>query len=73
MSKLEITNYRFNRNLETRRGGWVEGKSEATDIWHTLVYAHSLRSANRWVLKDMKNREEPDIYISLPLIKAHNQ
>lgn len=65
-----MSEYRFKRNKETRRGGWVEGKSEATGIWHTLIYAHSLRSANRWVLKDMKNREEPDIYTSLPILKG---
>lgn len=70
MTKFIITNYRFRRNLETRRAGWVEGKSKSTGKWHVLIYAHSIRSANRWVIKDMKNREKPEIYTSLPLIEA---
>ena len=69
MSDVVMTEYRFKRNKEVRRGGWVEGRSEATGIWHTLIYAHSLRSANRWVVKDIKNSQVPDIYTDLPLIK----
>lgn len=72
MSNVVMTEYRFKRNLATKRAGWVEGRSKATDVWYPLIYVYSIKSANRWVIKDMKNREKPDVYTNLPLIEAHN-
>lgn len=69
---LPYAEFRFKRNWTTKRGGWVQGKSEVTEVWYPLVYVNSLRAADRYVNKIMKRREEPDTFVSLPLIKAHD-
>ena len=66
---LPIAEFRFKRDWETRRAGWVQGKSEVSDGWHSLKYCRSVKAANRYVKKVIENRKEPITYISLPLIE----
>lgn len=69
LNGLPVVEFRFKRDWETRRSGWVQGKSEVSGGWHPLKYCRSVKAANRYVKKVIARREEPVTYISLPLIE----
>lgn len=67
---VAIAEFRFKRDWERRRAGWVQGRSVATDGWYPLKYVGSLRAANRYVNKIIARRSEPVQYVSLPLVEG---
>ena len=67
---IAIAEFRFKRDWETRRAGWVQGKSEVSDGWHPLKYCRSIKAADRYVRKVMARRAEPIAYINLPIEKV---
>lgn len=70
INDLPVAEFRFKRDWDSKRGGWVQGRSEATNGWHSLKYCRSLRAADRCVRKIMARRSEPITYIQLPIIKG---
>ena len=67
---LPYAEFRFKRDWESRRGGWVQGKSEVSGGWHSLKYCRSTKAADRYVRKVMARRDEPITYIELPLVQG---
>jgi hypothetical protein len=65
---LPMAEFRFKRNWETRRAGWVQGRSEVSNGWHSLKYCSSVKAADRFVRKIIARRDEPVQYVELPLI-----
>lgn len=67
---LLVVEFRFKRDWETRRAGWVQGRSEVSNGWHSLKYCRSVKAADRYVNKVITRREEPKTYTELPLVRA---
>lgn len=68
---LAFAEFRFKRDWERRRGGWVQARSVATNVWHPLKYVRSLRAADRYVRKVMVRRNESIQYVELPIKEEH--
>jgi hypothetical protein len=66
---LPMAEFRFKRNWATVRGGWVQGRSEESNGWHSLVYVRSVKAADRYVRKLIARREDPRMFIELPIEK----
>jgi len=64
--EFKMIEFRFKRDWQTRYAGWVQGKSEVSNGWVPLKYCRSVKAANRYVIKVLKQRKEPVQYISLP-------
>lgn len=70
INDLPVAEYRFKRNWETRREGWVQAKTDVSNGWVSIKYCRSLKAADRFVRKVIARREEPDTYIQLPIIRS---
>ena len=66
---LQLAEFRFNRDWESRRSGWVQGRSEVSNGWHSLKYCRNIKAANRYVVRIIARRNEPVQYVELPLSK----
>jgi hypothetical protein len=67
---LAFAEFRFKRDWESKRGGWVQGRSVASDGWHSIKYCRSVKAADRYVSRVIARRQEPVQYVELPLVKA---
>lgn len=67
---LPYAEFRFKRDWETRRAGWVQGKSEVSGGWHPIKYCRSIKAADRYVRKVIARRAEPIAYVELPLARV---
>lgn len=67
---LSIVEFRFKRDWETRRAGWVQGKSGVSGGWHPLKYCRSIKAADRYVRRVIARRAEPVTYVVLPVEKV---
>lgn len=66
---LPIAEFRFKRDWQTKRAGWVQGKSEVSGGWHPLKYCRNIKAADRYVRKLIARREDPQMFIELPIEK----
>lgn len=65
---LPLIEFRFKRDWESRQAGWVQARSETSNGWHPLKYVRSIKSADRFVRKVIANRQNPTLYIELPIL-----
>jgi hypothetical protein len=62
--------FRFKRDWETRRAGWVQGRSHVSGSWFPMKYCRNVKAADRYVRRVIARRAEPIAYIDLPLVKV---
>jgi hypothetical protein len=64
---LPYVEFRFKRDWETRRAGWVQGRSHASGSWFPMKYCRNVKAADRYVRRVITRRGEPVMYIDLPI------